>query len=172
MSLQAVEMMLARGVEIIDVCDDLGNADGLLISPALFREFFLPWYEELAHRVHRRGGWVHMHSHGNIRPIIGDLAGAGIDILNPFDWHENPDLPGLVRELGRRVVFCGGSVGNLYGCSLEEVERITRRACRLARLAERGYIFMGNPGLDSLSREEWDAWRRIFRTAREEGRPG
>ncbi len=40
LSLKAVEMYLERGVEVIDVCDDFGNADGLLLSPELIRKYF------------------------------------------------------------------------------------------------------------------------------------
>ena len=172
MSLDAVQSYLERGVEVITICDDLGNAGGLLISPGLFRRFFLPWYEELVRMVHAQGCVLHLHSHGNIAAVLPDLAAVGIDIINPFDWSENPDLPNLVRKFGDRVVFCGGSVPDLSPCTLEEVSRITRRACGLARIAARGYMFMGNPGMEHLSRATWLAWRRIFIREREEaGRP-
>ncbi len=171
MSLDATEMYLDRGVEVIDVCDDLGNADGMLISPALFADFFLPWYAELARVVHARGGWVHLHSHGNIAPVMDQLVGAGIDIINPFDWHENPDLPGMVRRWGDRVVFCGGSIGDLYRYPIDEVERVLRRACGLAKLAPRGYFLMGNAGMEEQSVEVWNEWRALSRRIREEEVP-
>jgi hypothetical protein len=171
MSLDAAKMYLERGVEVIDVCDDLGNADGLLISPALFADFFLPWYKELARIVHARGGWVHLHSHGNIAPVMDQLVAAGIDIINPFDWHENPDLPGLVRRWGDRVVVCGGSIGDLYLRPIGEVEGIIRRACGLAKLAPRGYLFIGNAGMEEQTVEQWNRWREIFRRVREEEAP-
>jgi hypothetical protein len=169
MSLDAAVMYLERGVEVIDVCDDLGNADGLLLSPRLFGEFFLPWYAELVATVHARGGWVHLHSHGNIAPVLDQLTSVGIDIINPFDWNENPDLPALVRKFSDRVVFCGGLVGDLYRYPTAEVERIAKRACGLSALAERGYLFMGFPGMEELSVEQWNEWRSIFRRAREGG---
>jgi len=168
MSFDAVEMVMDRGVEIIDVCDDLGNADGLLISPDLIREFFIPWYEELVQIVHSRGGYVHLHSHGNISPVLHDFVSIGIDIINPFDWEENPDLPELVETYGDRVIFCGGSVGDLYKHSLAEVEYIAKRACSLARIAEKGFIFMGNAGLEDLTLEEWESWRTISSRARQD----
>ena len=168
MSLDAVEMVMGKGVEIIDVCDDLGSADGLLISPDLIREFFLPWYEELVKTVHSRGGYVHIHSHGNIAPVIPDFVSIGVDIINPLDWDENPNLPDIVKTYGDRVVFCGGSVGDLYRHSLDEVEYIVRRACSLAQIAEKGYIFLGNAGVENLSPEEWESWRVISLKARED----
>jgi uroporphyrinogen decarboxylase len=168
MSLDAVQSYIERGVEVITICDDLGTAGGLLMSPELFRRFFLPWYEELVRLVHAHGRYLHLHSHGNIAAVLPDLAGAGIDIINPFDWSENPDLPDLVRRFGDRIVFCGGSVPDLSLFDLEEVTRITRRACSLARIASRGYMFMGNPGMEHLSTETWRAWREIFAREREQ----
>jgi len=168
MSLDAVDMYMDRGVEIIDVCDDLGNAAGLLLSPELFRTFFLPWYERLVDRVHQRGGYVHLHSHGNIAPVLPDFVSIGVDIINPFDWGENPDLPGLVRRFARDVVFCGGCESALYRFPDEEVEAIIRRACGLAEPAEGRYVLMVSGIIDALSIERWNRWRETIRRAREE----
>ncbi|MBA7699204.1 hypothetical protein ES703_107894 [subsurface metagenome] len=168
MSFDAVEMVMDRGIEIIDICDDLGNADGLLISPDLIRGFFIPWYEELVQIVHSRGGYVHLHSHGNISPVLPDFISIGIDIINPFDWEENPNLTELVETYGDRVIFCGGSVGDLYKHSPEEVGYIVRRACSLARVAEKGFIFMGNAGIEDLTLEQWESWRSISLRVRED----
>ena len=168
MNLAAVDMLLDRSVEIINVCDDLGNADGLLMSPELFRRFFLPWYEELTHRVHERGAFIHLHSHGNIAPLLPDLAAIGIDIINPFDWEENPDLPELVRRFGKHFVFCGGCTGDLYRRNREEVEFVIRRACALSKIAERGYVLSISGITDALSVDEWDVWRGIVNRARED----
>lgn len=168
MSLDAVEMFLDRGAEIINVCDDLGNADGLLMSPSLFREFFLPWYDELTRRVHDRKAFIHLHSHGNIGPLLPDLAAIGIDIINPFDWEENPNLPELVRRFERHFVFCGGCVGDLYRHNLEEVEFVIHRACSLSKVAERGYILSISGITDDLTVDDWNTWRAIVSKAREE----
>ena len=171
MSLKAVEMFLERGVEVIDMCDDLGNADGLIISPELFRKFFLPWYEELVGFVHERGGYLHLHSHGNLSLVLGDITAIGVDIINPFDWDENPDLPGLMEKYASRFIFCGGSVGNLFQYPLDEVESILRRACRLSRFAEKGYMALGDMGVGDSSVEEWNKRRAIFQKVRIEEAP-
>lgn len=167
MNLDAVDMMMDRGVEVINCCDDLGNADALILSPELIRSFFFPWYEELVHRIHAKGGYLHLHSHGNIRELLPDFAAMGVDILNPFDWEENPDLPDLVRKQGKDFVFCGGTTGALYQYPVDEVRGIVHRACALSDLTERGYILMAGGAIDSLSHETWQAWMRIFSEERD-----
>jgi hypothetical protein len=106
-SLSCTEEMLDRGVRLIEVCDDLGTPEGLLISPEMFEEFFLPWYRRLFALCHARNAYVHMHSHGNIAVLLPFLLDAGVDILNPFDPKENPHLEELIECYGDRVVFCG-----------------------------------------------------------------
>jgi len=156
MSLDAVDMFLDRGVEVIDVCDDFGNQDGLLMSPDLVREFFIPWYAELVNRVHSRGAYVHLHSHGNIGSLLPDFAKIGIDIINPFDWAENPDLPGLCRSYGDKIVFCGGSTRDQELMAITDREEIYRRACDLKNHTERGYLFMLNQPSPELDKESFE----------------
>ena len=156
-----------RGVEIINVCDDFGNAGGLIISPELIRAFFMPWYAELADLVHKKGGYLHLHSHGNIREILPDLASIGVDIINPFDWEENPDLPELVKLHAKDFVFCGGTAGAMYQHDFEEVAAIVKRACALSEHAEKGYILLMGGPLETQPRETWDAWMDIISRGRE-----
>ena len=146
MNLDAVDAMLERGVDIINVCDDLGTADALILSPELIRGFFFPWYDELVSRVHAKGAHLHLHSHGNIRELLPDFTRMGVDILNPFDWEENPDLPDLVGKHSRDFIFCGGTTGALHDYSVEEVREIVQRACDLSSLTERGYILLARRG--------------------------
>lgn len=166
MSLDAVDALLERGVDVITVCDDLGTADALLLSPQLIRGFFFPWYEELVSRIHAKGAYLHLHSHGNIRELLPDFAAMGVDILNPFDWEENPDLPGLVRKHSRDFIFCGGTTGILHEHSVQGVRQIVRRACDLAALAERGYILLTGGAISTLPHDTWRAWMEIFSEAR------
>lgn len=163
MSLDAVDMFLERGVEVIDVCDDFGTRDGLIISPDLVKEFFLPWYEELADRVHKKGAYLHLHSHGNIAPLLADFAAIGIDIINPFDWSENPNLEELVSQYGDKIVFCGGSTHDQEAMSIEDRRFITERACGLRKFAKRGYLYMmSQPGPDTEV-EYWQQWLEMTR---------
>ncbi|NOY10148.1 MAG: hypothetical protein GXP33_15045 [Spirochaetes bacterium] len=165
-SLKAAEMYLERGVEVIDVCDDFGTAEGLLLSPELIRKYFIPWYEELAHLIHKYGAFLHLHSHGNIGSIMPDIIAAGVDIVNPFDRAENPNLTDLVKKYSGKVVFCGGMVGDLYRYSIDKVEIFTKRACKLSKTAGYHYIFMATEAPEELALKDWEKWRQIFKRER------
>ena len=166
MSLDATEMLLERGVEVINVCDDLGTSENMLISPRVFRRFFLAWYEELTHIVHAKGKFIHLHSHGNIAPIVPDLAAIGIDIVNPFNWNENPSLTELIEKYGDQIVFCGGLEGNMTIDDLNAHERIVKRACGLGKRARRGYMLLGPSVNAAASTEQYRAWQNILANCR------
>lgn len=142
-SLACAEEALRRGVKLIEVCDDLGTPEGMLISPEQFDRFYLAHYRSLVELCHSHGAFVHMHSHGNIVPILPQLIEAGVDILNPFDPHEVPDLDELVERFGGEVVLCGFIPSDYYLLERDEdIEALFARAASLGRRCKRGYILM------------------------------
>lgn len=81
----------------IRFCDGWGTQQALLISPALWRQFFKPAYATLFGAVRRSGKHVWMHCYGVIEEIIPDLIEIGVDVLNPQSSCMN-------RERLRRLV--------------------------------------------------------------------
>jgi len=155
-SLACTAEVLGRGVKLIEVCDDLGTPDGMLIAPEMFEEFFLGWYRRLFELCHSRGAYVHMHSHGNIAAIIPMLIEAGADILNPFDPGENPHLEELIERYSDSVVFCGFVPSDYYLLEKdEEIEALFARAAVLGKTCRKGYIMMEHGFPEELSRERF-----------------
>ncbi len=56
------------------------------MSPAIFRRHSKPRLAKMFDLMHSFGVKVLFHSDSAIRPLIGDLIGIGIDILNPVQW--------------------------------------------------------------------------------------
>lgn len=105
----AAEEVLARGAECLVLCDDLGSADNLLISPELYETWILPWHRRLCDLAHEHGAAVHLHSHGNINRILPLVLSAGVDMLDPFDTHEHMDLPAFLEaHPASRTIPVGG----------------------------------------------------------------
>jgi uroporphyrinogen decarboxylase len=90
--------------------DDYGGMSDLLISPASFEELILPELARIVESVKdfRADLPVAFHSDGAIQKILGDLAGIGIDILNPMEPLEAMDWAAAKREFGDRMSFMGG----------------------------------------------------------------
>jgi uroporphyrinogen decarboxylase len=98
---------LAVGVEMVRMGDDLGTQKGLLLSPDLIDEFFVPEYRRLFELYNEHGVLVNFHSCGHITPILEMFMELGVDILNPVQATAN-DLGELRRRTQGRVALQGG----------------------------------------------------------------
>ena len=96
------------GVDIIWIGDDFGGQNRMLVSPAVFREFFKPRYARLF------AEWKHInpsvkiafHTDGYVYPIIADLVEIGLDILNPVQ-PKSMDPGKVKRDFGDRLTLWG-----------------------------------------------------------------
>ncbi|MCX8053917.1 MAG: hypothetical protein N3B12_08920 [Armatimonadetes bacterium] len=94
----------ALGVDVIGFADDWGTQDRLMISPALWREFFKPRYAKMFEACHSHGAKVSFHSDGQIMAILPDLIEIGVDILRPqFSCLDIRELASFTK--GRIAVF-------------------------------------------------------------------
>lgn len=110
--LGANERLLAEAGDRIDALflgNDFGSQGGLLLSPNLFREFFLPWIERFAAQARAHGLHCILHSCGGVSEIVDDLIAAGVNGLHPMQTTASGMHPeALARRFGGRVVFWGG----------------------------------------------------------------
>ena len=91
-------------IDCLNFSEDWGTQLDLMVSPRLFRSFFLPRYRRIFAVVHECGWHVWMHSCGRINKAIPDLIRAGVDVLNM----QQPLLNGIDeigKEFAGRVCF-------------------------------------------------------------------
>lgn len=120
--------------------NDVGTQLDLMISPAAFDEFVLPWFREFTRLAHRHGLQVILHSCGSIYRVIDRLIGAGVDCLHPLQARAaNMDAETLSREFKGRIAFMGGVDAQRilpYGTPAE----VRAEVRRLRRLLEPSFI--------------------------------
>jgi uroporphyrinogen decarboxylase len=119
-------------VDVVIEADDLGAQNNLLLSPDTYRRLIKPRHKQLFKFIKGQAPVkVFYHSCGAIRPLIGDLIDAGIDILNPIQISSpGMDPKELKQEFGRDLVFWGGGVDTqtVLGTGMpEEVKADVRR---------------------------------------------
>jgi uroporphyrinogen decarboxylase len=114
LAVSALRAMLREAgpyVDILVTSDDLGMTSGPMMSPATYRRLIKPHHAELFGEIRKATpGKIFFHSCGNIYRLLGDLADAGVDIINPVQVNcgEMGDTARLKREFGDRLAFCGG----------------------------------------------------------------
>ncbi|MFH1919775.1 MAG: uroporphyrinogen decarboxylase family protein [Planctomycetota bacterium] len=72
------------GFDIYCEWSDYGTQRALLISVPMFREFLAPYLKRMIDVCHSAGVKFMAHSCGAIRPLIPDLTGLAVDILDPI----------------------------------------------------------------------------------------
>ncbi|MDD2708348.1 MAG: uroporphyrinogen decarboxylase family protein [Verrucomicrobiae bacterium] len=89
--------------DFIWISDDAAYKSGPYISPAQYREVFIPYYQKLARQI--TVPWI-LHSDGNIDPLVEDMLSLGMNALHPMEKGA-VDLPRIAARYGQRVTLVG-----------------------------------------------------------------
>ena len=129
---ESVRRYVAAGAEWMGYADDLGMQEGPMVSPAHFRKYLKSSYGRLIAPARDAGCIIHMHSDGDIRELVDDLLGAGVEILNlqdlvnGIDWIQ-AHLAGRVcidLDIDRQAVTRFGTPQQIDDHVRDAVERL------------------------------------------------
>lgn len=165
------ERALAEIGDLVDVvleADDMAGQQALLFSPDTYRRLIKPRHRQLFSFIKQQAPVkLFFHSCGAIRPLIGDLIEAGIDILNPVQISAaGMELRELKQEFGRDLVFWGGGVdtqGVLGTGTPEEVKEDVKGNIE-ALAPGGGFVFAAVHDIQADVPPEnimamWEAWK-------------
>jgi uroporphyrinogen decarboxylase len=89
--------------------NDFGTQRELMIHPAHFERFLLPWIRRFTAQAHDRGFQVILHSCGSVHRVIGELIDSGIQCLHPLQaLAHNMSAETLARDFGGKIAWLGG----------------------------------------------------------------
>ena len=172
--LAAAEQLVRLGVDTIWLGDDIGQQNGLLMSPRHWRRFLKP---RMAHMVATLKALnprltIAYHTDGCVYAIIPELIEIGIDILNPVQ-PVAMDPAKLKREYGGELCFWGSidEQHTLPFGSPDDVRREVRE--RIATLGAGGGLILGpthHLQLDTPLENFWAMVEEV--TSRAPRRPG
>ncbi|MCF7854978.1 MAG: hypothetical protein K9N51_09285 [Candidatus Pacebacteria bacterium] len=101
------------------------------LPPELFREYVCRYVTPMIESIHRHGGYVRIHSHGNLKAILDDIAGMGADALDPIEPPPQGDveLRYVRKRYGDRLVLFGNlEVSDIENLATERFAEKVRRA--------------------------------------------
>jgi uroporphyrinogen decarboxylase len=101
---------IREGIDIIRIGDDIGGQNGLLLSPAMWRQLVKPALRRLiaAFKNENPDIIVKYHSCGDFRPVIPDLIELGVEFVGTMQPCGKMDARELKAEFGDRLAFLGG----------------------------------------------------------------
>ena len=158
-------------ISAIQMNDDLGAQDSLLISPEVFRTFLKPrmaaWISYVRQRSEAK---IFLHCDGAISEILDDLVEVGVQILNPVQTGARGMEPEkLKRRYGDRLSFWGGGVETQTTLPFGSVDEVRKEVEERVHLfgPGGGYVFATIHNIQSdISPEKI---RAVFDTARKTG---
>lgn len=158
-------------IDIVFFGDDYGMQNNMIISPKMWRKMIKPGLARLIQKIKSVADVKFQHhSCGAIKPIIGDLAEIGVDILNPVQpTAAGMDLPEIKKEFGEKLVLHGAVDQQEilpYGAPEEVAEEMKRRINQLAPGG--GFVVAVSPNIQADVPPE--NILTLFQTARHEGR--
>lgn len=103
--MRQAQLWVKTDVDAIHIADDWGSQTSLLISPAMWREYFKPCYKEYCDLAHAYGKYVVMHSDGCTESILGDLAEIGVNAVNTQIFCM--DMEKLAAQFHHKIAFWG-----------------------------------------------------------------
>jgi len=132
---------LDLGVDMIHVSDDWGGQSGLLFDPALWHRLIFPYHKTTCDAVKRKGGYLSLHSDGNISQILDGIVELGYQVVHPFQESAGMNLAEFKTRYMKSFTVMGGldvqttiGFGN-YDKLKREIERV------IGMFAEGGLIF-------------------------------
>ena len=117
-----------------------------------FNEFVVQYDRELADLVHNVGGYLWVHSHGKMGPVLEGFVEIGADCLNPLEPPPMGDmtLAEVRQRIGHKLCLEGNiQAGDLYRDSPEAIRRKVYEAIQQAAPGG-GFILCPTSGL-----QEW-----------------
>ena len=116
------------------------------LPPSLFRDYVCRYLTPMVEAIHRHGGYARIHSHGNLKAILDDIAATGADALDPIEPPPQGDVElAYVRERhGKQLVL----FGNLEISDIENLptaqcaEKVNRALAQGTAGTGRGFVLM------------------------------
>ncbi len=132
-TIEALELGVKLGADIISLDGDLASNTNMLISPKHFREYVKPYYSEIVEHVHHMGLKVFKHTDGNHMKIFDDLIEIGFNGIHPIQ-PQCMDLAEIKEKYGDKICLMGNidCMETLVKKDLRAVEEEVKRAIEIA----------------------------------------
>lgn len=119
--------------------DDMGYKKTPFFSNTVYRELLMPVHKRAVDWAHNKGIYAHLHSCGDIMPLLPDVVETGIDALNPIEIKAGMEIQPLKDTYGDRLVLHGGINAATMGDREIVLAEVDRSLPILAKNG--GYIF-------------------------------
>lgn len=147
-NLQAMWEAIGSNVDVVVISGlDFGTQKAEWFSRETFREVYLPCLQAHYEWIREHTTWKSFeHSCGSMAQIIGDMAAAGLDALNPVQTSAAGMDPQWLKDTcGDRLTFWGGGVETQSTLPFGTPEQVRAEVAARLRIFARGGGFVFCP---------------------------
>ena len=130
--------------DVLSLGDDTASERAPFMSPDMFREMFLPYYDDFARIGRNRGIPINFHNCGKSGVLFNDLTRIGVSSWEPVQLSN--DILEIQKKFGRSLVIGGGWEGRGHLLSPDVTDEEIRESVRIAidtYAPNGGYMFAG-----------------------------
>ena len=130
--------------DVLSLGDDTASERAPFVSPEMFREMFLPYYDDFARLARNRGIPINFHNCGKSGVFFNDLTRIGISSWEPVQLSN--DILEIQKKFGRSLVIGGGWEGRGHLLSPDVTDEEIRESVRVAidtYAPNGGFMFAG-----------------------------
>lgn len=138
---RVAERAIDEGADVILTGDDYAYRTAPIMSPKAFKEFVLPYLQEMINLAKSKGVPFIKHTDGNILPIIDMIVDSGINALDPLEPIAGMDIGMIKEKYGTKIAL----IGNIdctqlltYGTEEEVIDAVKETIAKAG--AGGGYI--------------------------------
>jgi len=157
-TIDAIDRFAQLGADGIISCDDWGLQDRAMVSPQIFRQFWMSRYQRVYHHAHEKGMVTFLHSCGYIIELLEPLLEAELNVIQ-MDQQENMGVENLSRRFGGRLCFwCPVDIQNtMVRGSIEDVRNYARKLIDAFGRFNGGFIARWYPAPEAVQHD----WEKI-----------
>ena len=166
--LQTIGICFDQGIRYdgFFMIEDLAGTNGMLFSPAQWREIFKPSVAKIGAFLKDNGLSFWMHSCGNAEAVYGDLIECGVKVINPLEAKSGLDVRVLKKAYGSQLTFFGNiDVLAMTGSSVAIEHEIRTKLTQAKRNG--GYIYHSDHSVPP--EVSFERYKLVMRLVRENG---
>lgn len=152
-------------VDAIWYSDDIAYAGGLLVSPAVLKQFFFPWLKKIGDLAKNAGKPLIYHSDGILYDVMDDLIECGVDAIHPIE-PKAMNIAEVKQRYGDKLCLIGNvDVDILARGTTGEIEKIIRENIESAGYNGGYCVGSGNSIPEYVNYENYLAMLRAVKNA-------
>ena len=124
--LEMAKRLRDLGIEAVFTASDIADNRGVFFNRAQMERYILPYLRRWAEAVKGMGLYALLHTDGDLRSCLEELAESGIDALQAIDPVAGMEMRAVKEAVGDRLCLCGNvDCGLLVMGTAEQVHAAT-----------------------------------------------